>query len=57
MKVLFMDINISMINKKNEIEQHWDQKINDINHLLNDKKWKIWKYIELYWLKNIFNNK
>lgn len=40
-------------NKKNEIEQHWDQKINDINHILNDKKWKIWKYIELFWLKNI----
>ena len=40
-------------NKKNDIEQHWDQKINGINHILNDKKWKIWKYIELYWLKNI----
>jgi len=42
-----------LIDKRDEINQYWNQKIEDINHILTSDKWKFWKYIEVYWLKNI----
>lgn len=37
---------------KEATEEHWDNKIELINSIISEKPWKLWKYIELFLLKN-----
>jgi hypothetical protein len=40
-------------NNREKIEIHWEEKINIINKSLENNKWKIWKYIDLFVKKHI----